>query len=176
MAFRTSLLFAAAALTLAGCEARFGNDAAPSNGSAEGKAEDGRLTISTNGFEMKVNIPEGIRRESDFDDDSGIIYPGSRMSGVHIEGDRGAEGRGSGEVELRFTTADAPDLVERWYRDPARAADFTTSRAGREGNAFVVAGTRKPDNGAFQVWLTPRNGGGTDGRAVLTDSNEGSDP
>jgi len=164
------LPFAAiAALALTACEARFGNDAAPSNGSAEGKAEDGRLSISTNGFEMKIDIPEGLRSEAEIDDDSEVIYPNSRMSGLHVEGGRAQHG-GDGEVELRFASADAPATVVAWYRDPARAAHFTLSRAAREGDAFVFEGTRKDDNGRFRIRLSGRPGGGTDGRAVLTDT------
>jgi hypothetical protein len=161
---------AAAVIALAACEAKFGNDAATPTGSAEGKSKDGEVSISANGFEMKVRIPEGLQREADIRDDSGLIYPNSRMSGMHVEsGDR--DGSGRDQVELRFTTADAPDTVERWYRDPARAADFTVSGATREGDAFVIAGARKRDNGAFRILLTARTGGGTDGRAVLTDAN-----
>lgn len=162
-------LTAAALVALAACEAKFGNDAAVPTGSAEGKSKDGEVSISANGFEMKVRIPEGLQREADIRDDSGVIYPHSRMSGMHVESaDRG---RGQDQVELRFTTVDAPDTVERWYRDPARAADFTVANAGREGEGFVIAGTRKRDNGAFRITLNARTGGGTDGRAVLTDAD-----
>jgi hypothetical protein len=163
-------LAAAAALALAACEARFGNDATHSGGSAEGKSKEGEFSVSTNGFEMKVQIPEGLQREADIRDDSGVIYPSSRMSGMHVQGGDGG-GSGRDEVEIRFTTADAPETVERWYRDPARAADFTVASAAREGDAFVLSGTRKDDNGAFRLRLTPRQGGGTDGRAVLSDAN-----
>lgn len=161
---------AAAIFALAACDMRFGNDAAPANGSAEGKAQDGQVSISTNGFEMKINIPESIRREASIRDGEGVIYPGSRMSGLHVQGGD-SSGNGRDEVEIRFTTADAPETVERWYRDPARGADFTVANAGREGDAFVISGTRKGDNGAFRIHLTTRSGGGTDGRAVLTDAN-----
>lgn len=164
---------AAAALALGACDARFGNDAtaaAASNGSAENKAEDGRLTISTPGFDMKINIPDAIRREARINEDSGLIYPNSQFTGIHVEGGRtpGAEGSG-GEVEMRFGSADAPDLIGRWYRDPARAADFTVATADREGDAMVIAGTTK-DQGRFRVRLSPRQGGGTDARIVISDA------
>lgn len=166
---------AAAALALTACEARFGNDAtaaAASNGSAAGKAEEGRLSISAPGFDMKINIPEGLRREAGIDDDSGVIYPNSSFSGIHVEGGRdGAAGRSDGEVELRFTSADGPDLVARWYRDPARAGDFAVATANREGAAVVIAGTTTRNNGRFRVRLAPRPGGGTDGRVVLSDTD-----
>ncbi len=165
-------LAAAAALALTACEARFGNDAAPGNGSAAGKAEEGRLSISAPGFDMKISIPEGLRREAGIDDDSGVIYPNSSFSGIHVEGGRdGAAGRSEGEVELRFGSADAPDLVARWYQDPARAGDFAVATATREGAAFVIAGTTAGDDGRFQVRLSPRQGGGTDGRVVLSDGS-----
>lgn len=167
----TLLSLTAALLALTACQAKFGNDArSDGNGSAEGKAEEGRLSISTNGFEMKIDIPESLRREARINDDSRVIYPNSRMNGIHVEGGRDGGNGNDGEVELRFTTADSPDLVERWYRDPGRAADFTVESAARQGNAFVVTGTRKEDQGRFRISLTARQGGGTDGRAVLSDN------
>lgn len=166
------LLFpaAAAALALTACEARFGNDARPTNGSAENKAEEGQVSINAPGVEMKIDVPEGLRREMHMNDDSGLIYPGARMSGVHVEGGR-EQDKSDGEVELRFNSADAPEAVARWYQDPARAADFTIASAGREGPAYVFAGTKKDGDGRFRIRLTPRAGGGTDGRVLLSDSN-----
>ena len=158
---------------LAGCEMRVGNDAADvstGNVSAAGKAEDGQLSVSAPGFEMKLDIPEGIRSRAGIDDDNGLIYPGAQFSGIHVQGGgSGAQAGSEGEVELRFTSADAPDAVVRWYRDPARATDFTVADAGQEGQDFVVTGTTKDDNGRFRVRLSPRAGGGTDGRMVLAD-------
>lgn len=166
-------LAAAAALALAACEARFGNDADAghenSNGSAEGKAEDGRLSIHAPGFDMKISIPEGIRREANMEGDNDIIYPNSTFSGMHVEGGRD-DSRSDGEVELAFTSADAPALVARWYQDPARAPEFTVATATREGAAFVIAGSTDHD-GRFRVRLVPRAGGGTEARLVLSDQN-----
>ena len=161
-----------AALLLAACEARFGNDVRPTgNVSAENKAEEGQVSINAPGVQMKIDIPEGIRHEANIRDDGGLIYPGSTMSGMHIEGGReGAQGRSEGELELRFGTADGPDMVARWYQDPARANDFTISSAGREGAAYVYSGTRKDGDGRFRIRLAPRQGGGTDGRVLLSDS------
>lgn len=165
-------LAAAAALALTACEARFGNDAdaVPSNGSAEGKAEQGRLSIHAPGFDMKISIPEGIRREAGIDDDSGVIYPNSTLSGMHVEGGRD-DTRSDGQVELAFTSADAPDLIARWYQDSARASHFTVATANREGAAFVIAGTTRNHDGDFRVHLTPRQGGGTEARVLLSDRN-----
>ena len=169
--FRLLPLAAAAALALTACEARFGNDADPAgNGSAQGKAEEGRLSIHAPGFDMKISIPEGIRREAGIDDDSGVIYPNSTLSGMHVEGGRD-DTRSDGQVELAFTSADAPDLIARWYQDPARAQHFAVATANREGPAFVIAGTTRDRDGDFRVHLTPRQGGGTEARVLLSDRN-----
>lgn len=163
----------AAALVLTGCEARFGNDVQPrGNGSAENKAEEGELSINAPGVQMKINIPEGLRHEASIHDDSGLVYPGSTMSGMHIEGaPEGERGKSEGEVELRFASTDGPDAVAHWYQDPARARDFTIASSGREGPGYIFAGTRKNGDGRFRVHLAPRQGGGTDGRVLLSDNS-----
>ena len=166
-------LLAAAAL-LAACEARIGNDAPPvaENASAAGRAEEGRVTIEAPGFNMSIDIPEGIRAHSDIDDENGLIYPGSTFSGIHVQGRPERQGGESdGEVELRFTTGDGTDRVVAWYRDPARGEDLTIASVGREGNGFVIAGTGRRDSERFTLRVTPREGGGTEGRLVLSDSN-----
>jgi hypothetical protein len=164
----------AAALMLTACEARFGNDAEPAgNGSAENKAEEGQVSINASGVQMKINIPEGLRHEASIHDDHGLIYPGSTMSGMHIEGGRD-DGRGKsdgGEVEMRFASTDGPDMIAHWYQDPARAHDFTVASASRDGAAYVFAGTRTDGGGRFRIRLAPRQGGGTDGRVLLSDND-----
>jgi hypothetical protein len=164
---------ATAALVLAACEARTGNEiASAGNGSAENKAEEGQVSINAAGVQMKINIPEGLRHETSFHDDHGLIYPGSSMSGVHVEGTHtGERGKAEGEVELRFASTDGPDAVAQWYRDPARAHDFTIASAGRDGAAYVFAGTRTEGGGRFRIRLAPRQGGGTDGRVLLSDED-----
>jgi hypothetical protein len=160
-----------AALMLTACETRFGNDVQPrGNASAENKAEEGEVSINAPGVQMKINIPEGLRHETSIHDDSGLVYPGSTMSGMHIEGGReGERGKSDGEVELRFASTDGPDVVAHWYQDPARARDFTIASAGREGAGYVFAGTKKDGDGRFRIHLAPRQGGGTDGRILLSD-------
>ena len=164
---------ALAALALLGaCEARFGNDAAPvaENATAAGRAEDGRLTVEAPGFNMSIDIPDSVRADARADTDSGPLYPGATLSGMHVQGrPDGPDGSRGGEVEMRFTTPDAPERVVAWYRDPARAPDFTVQSAGREGNGFVIAGTGREDNERFTVHVAPRAGGGTEARLVLSD-------
>jgi hypothetical protein len=167
-------LATAAALALTACQARIGNHADPinesANVSAEGKAKEGEVSIRAPGFDLKVTIPEGIRDRAGIDDHDGIMYPNSNFDGIHVEGGRqGADGRSQGAVELAFSSADAPDIIARWYQDPARAAQFTVATANREGADFVIAGTTKDDGGQFQLRLSPRQGGGTAARINLTD-------
>lgn len=162
----------AVATLLVACEARIGNDAPPvaDNASAAGRAEEGRFTIEAPGFNMSIDIPEGIRSRADMDEDNGLIYPGSTFAGMHVQGGQeGADGDRDGEVELRFSTGDAPDRVVAWYRDPARGTDFTVQSAQQEGGGFVVSGTGRPDGEQFTLRIAPRQGGGTEARLLLSD-------
>lgn len=164
------LLPAVAALSALGaCDAAFDNGQAPQgNGSAENKAEEGQISISGPGVQMKIDVPEGLRREAGVGRDGGIVYPGSNVGGVHVESGSG-EGAPDGEVELRFSTADPPERVARWYMDPARARDFVVAASGREGEAYVFTGTAR-DRSRFRVRLEPRAGGGTEARALIADA------
>jgi hypothetical protein len=163
----------AAAGLLAACEARFGNDAGEvaDNATAAGRAEEGRLTVEADGFNMSIDIPDFVESEARIDDDNNLIYPGSDFAGMHVQGGRERpDGERAGEVELRFTHADPPDQVAAWYRDPARAADLTVDSATRRGDAIVIAGTVKSDNERFTATISPRAGGGSDTRLVLADA------
>ena len=177
----TRVIAAAALLALlGGCEARIGEDEAEANGaaaanvsaasvSAEGKAEEGRLSVNAPGFDLKLDIPTGIGNNADFDSDSELVYPGAKLSGMHIE----AAGKGGGNdsaVEMRFASADAPAKVAAWYRDPARAGDFALGSARQEGEGWAMSGTAKESGDPFSLRLAPRAGGGTDGRLVLRQS------
>jgi hypothetical protein len=163
---------------LAACDAKIGKDEGESQGAtegagpaAEGKAEEGRLSIKGPGFDLKIAIPKGAADRAEVDSDSGLLYPGAALSGMHIEaGGSHASGKKKSGVELRFTSADTPDKLVAWYRDPARAGDFSVSSAAREGPSFVISGNQKSDGDGFKVRLSPGNGGGTEGRLTL---NEG---
>ena len=138
---------------------------------AAGRAEEGRLTVEADGFNMSIDIPDFVESEARIDDDNNLIYPGSDFAGMHVQGGRERpDGDRPGEVELRFTHADPPDRVAAWYRDPARAEDLTVDSATRRGDAIVIAGTVKSDNERFTVTIAPRAGGGSDTRLVLADA------
>lgn len=162
---RMMLIPATAALALLGaCEARIGNDApaVDANATAEGKAEEGRLTVSAPGFNMSMSIPSD---HAQVDDNGEMIYPGATIDGIHVQGGRSG---GDDQVELRFTSPDAGDRILAWYRDPARNADFTVASVTQEGNAQIVTGT--VDGGEpFALRISPRAEGGSEGRLVLTD-------
>lgn len=163
----------AAVAALTACEARIGNDAPPvaENATAAGRAEEGRLTVEAPGFNMSINIPEGIRSEANMDDDSDLIYPGSTFGGIHVQGgtERAGGDRG-GEVELRFSTGDAIDRVVAWYRDPARSQEISIASVTPDGNGFTVTGTGRRGNDPFTLRLAPR-GSGTEGRLLLVDND-----
>lgn len=134
---------------------------------AEGKAEEGRLSIKGPGFDLKVNIPEGVSDPADGENE--LIYPGSKLSGMHIEaGGSTAKARPNGGVELRFTSSAPVDKVAAWYRDPARQVRFAVQSVAREGDALVIRGSQKGDGDAFMLRLSPASGGGTEGRMTLS--------
>lgn len=169
---KARLIPAIAAIALLGaCEARFGNDAAPvaDNATAEGKAEQGRLTIEAPGFNLQLDIPESIMTRADMDGDNALIYPDARFGGIHVQGDR--PGSDTDEVELRFSTGDEIGRVAAWYRDPARGSSFTIATDNAEGAGFVLSGTGRRDGERFTLRIAPRQGGGTEARLLLSDAN-----
>ena len=166
---------------LSACEARFGKDAESGEAAAkgkgqaatasvEGKAKEGQFSIDTPGFDMKIDIPAGVTSHGDSDSD--VLYPGSTLSGMHIQGNEGgARGKDNAGIELRFTTPDALEKVAAWYRQPGRASAFTVASLGRDGAALVISGTETGDGDPFKLRLSPRSGGGTEGRLTLSDKS-----
>ncbi len=163
---------------LIACEGRVGKtgetgseDARASDAasSASDKSEEGKLSIKAPGFDMKINIPEGLADQTDTD--SELIYPGASLGGMHIEAGSERAGKRNSGVELRFTSSDPIQKVEAWYRDPARAGGFSTASTSREGGAIVISGTQKSDGDPFNLRLSPAPAGGTEGRLTLTDRN-----
>lgn len=159
----------AATLLLAGCEARVGKEATDADWAAapEGKAEEGSFSIDVPGFEMKLDLPESFANQAEMDSDSEIVYPGSKMSGIHIAADRDERQRG---VELRFTSPDAPAKVAEWYRSGDRSDHFTIGAVRQEGGGYTLSAKDVDDGDPMTVSLRPA-GGGTLGRIVLRDVN-----
>ena len=153
---------------LAACEARIGkpDEKVELESVGNGQAESGELSIDTPGFKMKLDIPKAIADRAEVDSDSGVLYPGSTLSGMHVEG----RGKGEGNrVELRFISKDDPAKIAAWYRDPARAGEFSIKSASRSGDVINLTGTEKEDGDPFDLSLSPRGGGGTDATLRLRD-------
>lgn len=170
---RSSLCTAfAAALLLCACDSKGGSDE-PANGSdnvqvsAEGKAEEGKISLKMPGVDMTISLPKGVADEARAERDSKLLYPGSTLRGMAIAAGPGSEKSGDSEVEIRFSTPDPLDKVVAWYRDPARAEGFSLESARREGDAFLVTGLQKKDEHRFKLRLTDRPGGGTDGALAV---------
>jgi hypothetical protein len=153
---------------LAACEARIGkpDEKVELDSVGNGQAEGGELSIDTPGFKMKLDIPKAIADRAEVDSDSGVLYPGSTLSGMHVEGHRK---EGGNRVELRFNSKDDSARIAAWYRDPARAAEFSITSASRSGDAINLTGTEKEDGDPFDLSLRPRGGGGTEGTLRLRD-------
>ena len=174
---RSPFVLACAAVA-AGCSMPSGEDerreadnqiAAQVNAGAEGKAEEGRLSIKAPGIDIAISVPDAMRSRARAGADSDVLPPGAQVSGLHVQGDGGNRAIGRDSVELRFGAAEPVEQVVAWYRDPARRRHFTISGARREGDAVVLAGTGADGGGPMTVRLAPRAGGGTDGRLVLVD-------
>jgi hypothetical protein len=163
--------FAAAAL-LGACQAKTdpdeaGNVAADAEVSAEGKAEEGKISVKAPGFDLKFTLPKGMVGEARAERDSKLLYPGAILRGMAVAAGEGRGKGGDSEVEIGFSTPDPLDKVVAWYRDPARAEGFSLERAARDGDGWRMTGVQKRDAHRFKLRLSPRSGGGTDGRLTV---------
>jgi hypothetical protein len=159
---------------LAGCDSAPENRAAPGNlASAEGTAEEGKITLKGPGVDMSFVVPKGMRGEAKADKNSNFLYPGATIGGIAIVGVQANGGKadksggGDTEAEFRFATGDPPAKVAAWYRDPARGKDLHVTAASRDGDDMVISGVEPGDNHPFKVRLKARPGGGTDGRLTI---------
>ncbi len=166
---RSVLVIATAAISLAGCEVnvrRDGEAKADGKAASETVARDGEVAIDVPGFDMKLQIPEALR--SQISADSDIIYPGSKMNGLNVTATEN-KGQGGGQVQMRFTSADPPEKVAAWYRDPARAATLAGVSVRQDGAGFRISGTGKNGGDPFDLRLSPGSGGGTQAQLTLRD-------
>ncbi|HYI40727.1 MAG TPA: hypothetical protein VE053_10445 [Allosphingosinicella sp.] len=163
--------FAAAAL-LCACDAEVhpeepDNPVVDSPVSAEGKSEEGKISLKTPGLDMTLSLPKGVADEARAERGSKLLYPGAILRGMAIAAGPDSDKSGDSEVEIRFSTPDPVDKVAAWYRDPARSEGFQLQRAIREGEAWLVTGVQKRDEHRFRLRLSARGGEGTNGQLTV---------
>lgn len=166
-----STAFAATAL-LCACESKIESDrgrngAGDSPISAEGKAEEGKISVKAPGFDLKFTLPKGMAAEARAERDSKLLYPGAVLRGMAVAAGQGEGQGGDSEVEIGFSTPQPVETVAAWYRDPARAEGFRLDRAAKQGEGWTMSGVQKRDRHRFKLRLSPRSGGGTDGRLTV---------
>lgn len=135
--------------------------------SAEGKSEEGKISLKMPGVDMTLSLPKGVADEARAERDSKLLYPGSTLRGMAVAAGPDSDKSGDSEVEIRFSTPDPVDTVAAWYRDPARADGFQLERAAKEGDSWLVTGVQKRDEHRFKLRLTPRSGEGTNGQLTV---------
>ncbi len=165
----TALAAAAALSACDGSDRRDEAENAAGNGhvSAEGKAEEGKISLKMPGIDMSLSLPKGVADEARAERDSKLLYPGATLRGMAIAAGPDSDKSGDSEVEIRFSTPDPLDKVAAWYRDPARADGFQLRDAAREGDAWRLTGVQKRDQHSFKLRLSPRSGEGTNGRLTI---------
>ena len=141
--------------------------AANSQISAEGKAEEGKISLKMPGLDMTLSLPKGVADEARAERDSKLLYPGAILRGMAIAAGPDSDKSGASEVEIRFSTPDPVDKVAAWYRDPVRSGGFQLQRAAKEGDSWLVTGVQKRDEHDFKLRLSPRPGEGTNGRLTI---------
>jgi hypothetical protein len=167
---RANLCVLLACSLLCACEAKVdprANSADDTQVSAEGQAEEGKVSIKAPGFDLKFSLPKGIAGEARVERDSKLLYPGAVLRGMAIAAGEGDDKGENSEVEIGFSTPQPVDAVAAWYRDPARKEGFKLDRAEKQGDAWTVTGVQKRDRHRFKLRLAPRPGGGTDGRLTV---------
>jgi len=159
-----------AAAALSACDGRRDEaERVADNGqvSAEGKAEEGKVSLKMPGIDMSLSLPKGVSFDAKAERDSKLLYPGATLRGMAVAAGPGSDQSGDSEVEIRFSSPEPIDKVAAWYRDPARAEGFRLERAVQEGGSWTVTGVQKRDKHGFRLRLSPRDGGGTDGRLAV---------
>ncbi|HEX8449546.1 MAG TPA: hypothetical protein VF652_08145 [Allosphingosinicella sp.] len=166
----------AAAFLLFACDSkdsgdRPGDGAANDHVSAEGKSEEGKVSLKMPGLDMTLSLPKGVADEARAERDSKLLYPGATLRGMAIAAGPDSDKSGDSEVEIRFSSPDPVDKVAAWYRDPARAAGFQLERATRQGDAWLFTGVQKRDEHRFKLRLSPRPGEGANGQLTVRHSD-----
>src|SRR4051812_32919278 len=134
---------------------------------AEGQAQTGKIRVKGPGLDMTFVLPKAMRGEAKAGENSRILYPRSTIEGLAMVGSE-ADGKkgGDSEVEFSFASADPPDRLIAWYRDPARGKDFRITAVEKQGDDLVIHGSQS-DGHLVKVRLAARPGGGTAGRVTI---------
>lgn len=88
------------------------NPVANSHVSAEGKAEEGKISLKMPGVDMTLSLPKGVADEARAERDSKLLYPGAILRGMAIAA--GPDSDKSGDSEVEF----ASQLRTRSTRSP----------------------------------------------------------
>ena len=168
-----SWVLAGATLSLGACDWVTGgrdDEAQPGNEtvSAEGKAEPGQVAVKAPGLDVTFTVPKALTRDVKVRNDISTLYPKASITGMYAAGGGEAK-KEETEVEFRFVSADPPDRIAAWYREPARGPAFKVKKVESEGAETVIRGTEQDKD--FKVRLAARAAGGTDGRLVIHDSH-----
>ncbi|MDB5692745.1 MAG: hypothetical protein JWO81_1808 [Alphaproteobacteria bacterium] len=146
-------------------------DASNQSVSAEGKAQEGKISFKAPGVDITFSVPKELTVEAKARRDSKVLYPGAILAGMAVAaGEKGGQG-GDTDTEVRFKTADPPEKVAAWYHDPARAEGFRLKSERRQGSSFVFTGIQRRDKDPFKASFGPGAGGGTEGRLRTHDSD-----
>jgi hypothetical protein len=157
--------FVLAPILVGGCS-RFKDETYPEgNGavSAEGQAQEGKISIKAPGLDLAISLPKELTGEAKTGRDSKVLYPNATLAGMAIAAGETGKG-GDTDVEMRFKTADPPEQVAAWYRDPARRDGFRLAAQARDKGDLVFTGVQRRDRHPFQVRIGAGRGGGTEGR------------
>ena len=149
----------------AGCSRhkRAGDEPAGGSVSAQGQAQEGKISIKAPGLDLAISLPKELTGEARTGRDSKVLYPNATLAGMAIAAGETGKG-GDTDVEMRFKTADPPERVAAWYRDPARRDGFSLTAESREKDDLVFTGVQRRDRHPFQVRIAAGPGGGTEGR------------
>jgi hypothetical protein len=169
---RPSLCAVLAAALACACDSGGGSDppvkeTANSHVSVEGKSKEGKISLKMPGVDMTLSLPAGVADEARAERDSKLLYPGSILRGMAVAAGPDSDRSGESEVEIRFSTPDPVETVAAWYREPARAGGFQLQRSAREGETWALDGVQKRDRHSFKLRLSPRSGGGANGRLTV---------
>lgn len=136
---RLALLFPLTALAVAACDGTGTSVTidAKSDGGNSTLATDGngQMAIKVPGFEGALKIPKMEIDAEDFEMNGVTLYPGSKITNLHVNAEEHAGRRDKGEVTVDFTSRAAPATVQQWFREKMTAKGFKaeTDGAGLKG-------------------------------------------